>query len=266
MSRESRDAAGGLQTVYGLRPVEELLEARPGAIERILASREKTRGVGPLLKRARRAGIPVTYLARDLLRKRVGGAHHQGVAALVAPRAYVPLDRLAAQAAARPDGILVFLDRVVDAGNVGSILRTAAAAGAAGAILSAEGTAGLGPAAAKASAGVLERIPVARSARPSKDLAGLRERGFRILGLDAGGETRWDRADLSGRIVLVAGGEERGMRPGVREACDARIAIPLAAGVESLNVAIALGVLLFEALRRRTDDGCKNLTRTLPDP
>jgi 23S rRNA (guanosine2251-2'-O)-methyltransferase len=240
------------EVVYGVRPVEELMTGRPGEVERIFVARGRGGGLGRILRQAREAGIPVTHLPRDLLAKKAGAAaRHQGVAAQVAPVAYAVTETLCREAAARPDGLLVLLDRVVDPGNLGAVLRTAAAAGADGVLLASEGTVGLTPAVAKASAGAVERIPVAREAKPARRLERLREVGFTALALDPRGDRPWDRLNVSGRAVLVLGGEARGPRPAVVRACDQRVAIPLAGGVESLNVAVAAGVLLFELVRRR---------------
>ena len=118
-------------------------------------------------------------------------------------------------------------------------------------MLASDGTAGLGPAAIKASAGAAERVPVAREAKLSKRLEALAGQGFSVVGLGPRESLAWDEVDLTGRIVLVAGGEERGLRPGVARVCTHHVAIPLAPGVESLNVGIAIGVLLFEAVRQR---------------
>jgi 23S rRNA (guanosine2251-2'-O)-methyltransferase len=240
------------EILYGVRPVQELLDRRAGSVERIFVARERGGGLGRILRAAREAGIPVTHLSKEVLAKKTrSGAAHQGIAAQVAPIPYGDVDSICRDAASKPDGLLVLVDRVVDAGNLGAVLRTAAAAGAEGAILGAEGTAGLSPAVAKASAGAVERIPVARESKPARRLRRLREAGFMALALDPRGDCSWDRACLEGRVVVVIGGEARGPRPTVLRECDIRVAIPLARGVESLNVAVASGVLLFELVRQR---------------
>ena len=240
-----------LEYVYGLHPVEELLTARPREVERVWAAREKSRGIGPLAKQARKLGIPISYVSRDLLRKRVGArANHQGIVAAVAPRAYADASGIA-EAGRCSGGVVLLVDRVVDPGNLGSILRSAAASGVAGVILGASEGVGLSPAVLRASAGAAERVPVARVERPSRWLEDAVGRGFRAVGLDARGDRDWDRLDWSGPRVVVAGGEARGIRPGLLRLCDDRARIPLASGVESLNVGVAVGVLLFEAVRQK---------------
>jgi 23S rRNA (guanosine2251-2'-O)-methyltransferase len=104
-------------------------------------------------------------------------------------------------------------------------------------------------------AGATEQLAVARDPHPARRVRALREDGFRAVALDPRGEKTWDRADLTGRLVLVAGGEARGPSPAVLAACDISVAIPLAPGVDSLNVGVAVGVLLFEAVRQRRRSG-----------
>jgi len=240
------------QTIFGVHPVLETLEGRPRSIERILCVRDRQRGLGRILRAAREHDVPVTYLPADVMARRVGPtAVHQGVAAIVSPLPYAGIDELCGRAAEDPLACLVVLDGVVDPRNLGATLRSCAGAGVHGVILGGSGTVGLTPAAIKTSAGTAERILVARDAKIPRRLGRLRDLGFRAIGLSSEGGETWDRTDLSGRIVIVAGGEEQGLRTGVARACDCLVTIPLAAGVESLNVGVALSVLLFEALRQR---------------
>jgi 23S rRNA (guanosine2251-2'-O)-methyltransferase len=239
--------------VYGARPVLELLERRGNEVERVFVARERRAGVGRLLRMAREAGVPISHLSRAALARQAGqDAVHQGVAALVAAFSYADPDQVCRVATAKTDGLLVMADRVVDPRNLGAIVRTAAGAAVDGILLAEGGGVGLTPVAVKGAAGAVDLVPVARVAHPARRLAALRESGFTALVLDAGGEQEWHRIDLRGRIIIVAGGEARGARPGIQAACDGRVAIRLARGMNSLNVAVALGVLLFEAVRQRS--------------
>ena len=250
MSHEDDLEAG--EFVYGVHPVLEALTTRLRSVERLFVAREGTTGsVGRLLRQARQAGVPVSHVPRQVLARRLGRqAVHQGIAAAVAPLPYADPDVLCAQAAGSSTGTVLLLDRVTDPRNLGAILRTAAAAGAHGALLG-EGSVGLTAAAIKTSAGVAGRLPVAREPRPGPRLVSLAEAGFRCVALDPRGESQWDRVDLTGRLALVVGGEGPGLRQGLATRAEHRIAIPLSAGVESLNVSVSVGVVLFEAVRQR---------------
>jgi 23S rRNA (guanosine2251-2'-O)-methyltransferase len=181
---------------------------------------------------------------------------HQGVAAVVSAADYADADAVCAAAIADPAGLLVLVDGVEDPRNLGAIVRTAAAAGASAVVLGAGGSVGLTSAVAKTSAGALERIPVAREPKLRRRILGLRALGMRVWALHAGGSLPWDRfPEAEGRTALLVGGEGAGVRRGLLDACDGAVAIPLAAGVESLNVSVAVGVVLFETLRRRRASG-----------
>ena len=238
--------------LYGIHPVLEALEARLRSIDRILIAREGVApGMGQILRTAREAGIPVSHVPREVLARQAGKrAAHQGIAAVVSAASYSDPDDFC-RAATEAAGIVVALDGVNDPGNLGAILRTAAAAGVAGVLLSADRTVGLTPVVAKASAGILEKIPVGRVPKLGRRLESLRENGFKIVALDARGEAFWDGVDLTGRLALVAGGEGPGLRAALREIADRTVAVPLAEGVDSLNVSVAVGVVLFEAVRQR---------------
>jgi 23S rRNA (guanosine2251-2'-O)-methyltransferase len=239
--------------LFGVHPVLEALESGRRTLDRILVAREGGGAtLGRLLRAARDRGVPVSHVPREALAKKAGRrAVHQGVAALVSAVPYTDPEALAVEACAGPAGVLVALEGVEDPRNLGAILRSAAAAGCRGVYLGGDTTVGLTPAAAKTSAGALERIAVAREPRLPARLRALRGMGFRVVALDVRGGTAWDQVPLEGRLVVVAGGEAGGLRRGILDACDARVSIPLAAGVESLNVSVAVAVVLFEAVRRR---------------
>ena len=239
------------QLLYGVHPVMELLENRPDGVARIWVAREDDRKLGRLLRAARRAGVPVSRLPRKALSRRLPrGVNHQGVAALTAAMGYRSVEEVREKAAAGGQ-FLLLVDGVQDTGNLGAMLRCAAGAGVDAVVLSAEGTAGLTAAAVRASAGTATALAVARVTKPARFIEEMRQLGYRALALDPRSEHRWDEVPMEGPLILVAGGEQRGLRPSVRKACNQTVAIPLAPGVDSLNVAVATGVLLFEALRRR---------------
>jgi 23S rRNA (guanosine2251-2'-O)-methyltransferase len=197
------------------------------------------------------AGVPVEEVeARDLARRAGPGVPHQGAVLTAGPLPEVPL---AALGSGKPPRTVVALDGVEDPQNVGAIARVAEAAGAAGLLLTRRRAPPLGPAVARASAGAIEWLPVARVVNLARALAALRERGFWVFGADPAAPD--DLFALGGRVlrgdrVLVLGAEGRGLRSGVAQVVDHRVRIPMAGRVASLNVSTAAAVILFELLRR----------------
>jgi 23S rRNA (guanosine2251-2'-O)-methyltransferase len=173
---------------------------------------------------------------------------HQGVVAEVDPYRYAdPASLLKAS-----DALVVALDQVQDPRNLGAICRSAEVAGAAGVVIPARRAAAVTAVACKASAGAVEHVAVARTRNLADWLGAAKREGAWVYGTRPGAPTRYDTLDWEGRVVVVLGGEGKGIRPRVLSACDALVAIPQAGRVGSLNVSAAAAVLLFEALRRRT--------------
>ena len=186
---------------------------------------------------------------RETLDRMAGGVPHQGIIAIVSEKPVLSLPTLLD--AVKAPALLVALDGVEDPRNLGAILRTAEAAGADGVLLPERHSAGLSETVARASAGALEHVPVARVGNLVQALQALKERGVWIVGYDAAGTERWDAVDLTKPVALVLGGEGRGMRRLVREHCDHLVSIPHFGHVTSLNVSVAAGVALYEAVRQR---------------
>ncbi len=234
--------------VSGFHPVREVLEKRPRAIEALLVQRgRKDARASEIEELARGAGVPVRLVAKEEL-DRVAGRAHNGVAARVAEREYDDVEAcLAGPKGAR---CVLFLDEVTDPGNLGAVLRTAAAAGAS-VVLTERHSAGLNEAVAKAAAGALERVRVGRVVNAARFLEQAKEAGFWIYGAAMAGESLW-KVDVSGDAVLCLGSEGTGLRRLTRETCDRILSIPMAAGSGSLNVSVAAGILLYEWVRRQS--------------
>lgn len=193
----------------------------------------------------RSAQIPVRFEPRDALDRLSRSAAHQGVVAVGGERKYGDLDDI-------PDGaqLVVVLDGIEDPHNLGAIIRTAHAAGAAALAIPERRAAGLTETAAKAAAGALEYLPIVRIGNVGQALDKLKKRGFWIYGLDERGDRLYNEVDWNVPTVLVAGGEGKGMHQHVRERCDVVVRIPMAGEISSLNVSVATGVVLFEWRRR----------------
>ena len=239
--------------VYGVHPVLEALAADPALVERILVAREHGARTGRLFREARDRGVPVSHVERDVLRRKAGAAAvHQGVAAVLAAAPYSrPGEVLDRGRDAGAAGLLLAVEGVDDPRNLGAILRSAWAAGAQGALLGTERTVGLTPACVKTSAGAAVRLPVARAPRLAESLRQLVAEGWNVVALVARGGAPPEAVPGLGPVAIVAGGEERGLRAGILAACPQKVTIPMAAAAESLNVAVAVGVVLFEILRQR---------------
>jgi 23S rRNA (guanosine2251-2'-O)-methyltransferase len=237
--------------VSGFHPVREVLEQRPRAVEALLVQRgRKDARAGDIEELARSAGVPVRLVAKEEL-DRFAGRAHNGVAARVAEREYDDVE----ECLAGPKGgrCVLFLDEVTDPGNLGSVLRTAAAAGAS-VVLTERHSAGLNETVSKASAGALERIKVGRVVNAARFLEQAKAAGFWIYGAAMDGESLWE-VDISGDSVLCLGSEGTGLRRLTRETCDRLISIPMSPGAGSLNVSVAAGVLLYEWVRRKIGPG-----------
>lgn len=237
--------------VEGRNPVLEALRSRR-TIEKILVAKgERTGSIREILKKARENKIVIQEVERSRLDQLSVSGAHQGVIAFVTPYTYVTIDHILKRAADRgEDPFVIVLDGLTDPHNLGSILRTAECCGAHGVIIPKRRAVGLTPAAIKASAGAVEFIPVAKVTNISSTLDDLKDRGLWVAGADMKGEV-YTRANLTGPIALVIGGEGSGLGRLVKEKCDFLISIPLKGEIESLNASVAAGILMYEVLRQR---------------
>ncbi|WP_214404192.1 TrmH family RNA methyltransferase [Pseudonocardia lacus] len=237
-------------TVYGRKPVLEALDDIDLTVDKVILA-EGLRGepVRAILAAARDRGVPVQRASAHRVKVLAGnGRHDQGVLAdVVAPRMAPVRDFI--DDLVGPASVLV-LDRVTNPANVGMILRSATAAGLDGVLLPRRGVPSIDPLVVKASAGVAFKAPVLRASTAEEGCAELRDAGFGVYGLAAGGDSLLD-ADLPDRVALVLGNETDGLSPAVRDELDGTLAIPMLGGVESLNVASAAAVAAFELYRRR---------------
>ena len=224
---------------------------------RIAAGIERDERVDQIRRLAAGRDLEVVDVPRGELDRLTGAGAgtgtHQGVVLQVPPFGYLHLDDVLARALdAGGPGLLVALDGVSDPHNVGAIARSAAAFGAHGLVLPERRAAGVTPAAWKASAGALARLPVARVPNLVRALRSAADAGLMLAGLDGRGELDLDDLELAaGPLVLVVGAEGSGLSRLVGETCDVRVRIPLGGAVESLNASVAAGVALAEVARRR---------------
>ncbi len=242
-----------MDRLTGIHAVKEALEAqRP--IERIAIAkgRQDTR-VEEIVQLARKQGIPVRFEDRGQLDRLANSKDHQGVVALAAARAAVTLQDILTQASAShgQTGLLVLLDGVEDPHNLGAIIRTALAAGAHGVVIPERRAAGLTDTVARASAGALAHLPIAKVTNLVRAMEELKEAGYWLVGLDEDGDKDYTEADYTSPIGIVLGGEGKGLHELTRKRCDFVVSLPTTGPVKSLNVSVAAGVVLFEARRQR---------------
>jgi len=233
--------------VFGIHPVLEALRARRVAAVRV-ADKDNPRH-REILELAKSMGVAVHRESAERLESRARGQVHQGVVAeLTEVRSYGVAD-LVTGAAAVP--LIVVLDGIEDPHNLGAILRTADAAGADGVVVQDRRSAARSGVAAKASAGALAHVRLAEVVNVARAVEELKDLGVWTVGLAGDAPTAYDELDLKGPTALVFGAEGAGLRRLVRDRCDFLAAIPMAGQVGSLNVSVAAGVVLFEAVRQR---------------
>lgn len=241
------------QWIYGVHPVMEALVTTPESVDKIIVARESGNALGRLLKAARKAEIPVSRVPRITLDRSLGLKSHQGVAARAAAMAYEPVERIVDAVMTQEHGLMVVMDRVEDVGNFGAALRTCVAAGVQGVITPAEGSAGLTPAVERASAGTARKMKVGRVAKLRGAWEEWKKAGLKTAVLAADGSDSWSSMDWRGSWVLAVGRERDGVRPWMKEEADSVISLPMLSEVESLNVSVALGVVLYERIRKLHD-------------
>jgi len=238
--------------VYGRHPVLEALRA--GHAARVYVAREARDA--PVLREihdaARAAGAPVQTVARAELDRLLANRNHQGVAAAYHQHDYATLEDIAAVAEEGDEpGLVLVLDGVQDPGNVGSLLRSAEGAGAHGVVLPRHRAAGVTPTVVRASAGAAEHLAIAQEANLTRALDWFKRAGYWTVGLSEDATTRYDEVDATRALVVVVGGEGKGLTRLVQESCDYLVRLPMRGRVESLNAAVSGAILLYEIRRQR---------------
>jgi 23S rRNA (guanosine2251-2'-O)-methyltransferase len=233
--------------IHGINPVVEALKA--GRVESIRVGARNDPRLQQLLQVAARAGVPVRRVEPAELESLAPGAVHQGVVAVVrAAREYSVQDLVRG---ADGPALLVVLDGIEDPHNVGAIVRSVDACGAHGVIRQTRRSAALDSTAVKASAGALMHVPVADVVNIARAIEELKDLGVWTVGLAGEATQSYDTIDLAMPTAIVVGAEGAGLRRLVRERCDLVVSIPMRGHVDSLNVSVAAGVMLFEAARQR---------------
>jgi 23S rRNA (guanosine2251-2'-O)-methyltransferase len=235
--------------IYGINPVMEALRAKRASLIRV-SPRADDR-LTQIVRLAEEQGVAVQRISVDELDRLTGGARqrHQGVIGEVVEAATYSVEDLVIGATAAP--LIIVLDSIEDPHNVGAILRTVDAAGGDGVVRQSRHAARLDGAAAKASAGAVAHVKIAEVVNIARAVEILKDSGVWTVGLDGGAARRYDEVDLTVPTAFVVGAEGTGLRRLVKERCDWLVSIPMAGHVQSLNVSVAAGIALFEAVRQR---------------
>ena len=230
------------ETVYGIRPVVEALRSGRRRVFEVIDAV----GNENVAKAAAARGVDVKRASRQRVEELAPDGVHQGVVARVEPYPYSGLEEILSAS----DPLVLVLDGVTDPRNLGAVLRAADGAGASGVVIPKDRAVGVTAAAVKASAGASEHVRVARETNLRRAIDTMKGVGVWVYAAEGGGKP-YTELDLAGPVGLVLGSEGRGVRRLVRKGCDGAVSIPMLGAVESLNVAVASAVLLYEARRRR---------------
>lgn len=252
-SENTQPSTLGGQLVFGVLPVLESLRASARRVEKIyVADGAREKRLSEIFELARAGGVLVNKITRENLARMVApDANHQGVVAVKASADYVSADNIFD--AGTENALLVVLDGVEDPRNLGAILRSVEAAGADGVFIPERRAVGLTETVAKSSAGAVEYVKVAKVANVNRLIEELKERNIWTIGTSAEGEKDYTDWDWTLPSALVLGGEGKGLHRLTAEKCDVLVKIPMHGQIESLNVSVACGVILFEARRQRKE-------------
>ncbi|MDQ2715655.1 MAG: 23S rRNA (guanosine(2251)-2'-O)-methyltransferase RlmB [Chloroflexota bacterium] len=241
--------------IWGRNPIlETLRSARP--VKRILLAEGQREAPTPpmatILQEAEQQHIPIETVPRSRLDQLSHGAVHQGCLAIVDARRYATIAEMLAYAARKNEApFLLILDTIQDINNLGSLLRSAEAAGIHGVIIPEHRAAEITPAVVKTSAGATEYLLIAQETNITRSIDALKKQNIWVIGLAGEARQLYYQADLTGGLALVVGNEGKGISRLVREHCDLLIRLPMHGNINSLNAAVAGSIVLYEALRQR---------------
>lgn len=242
-----------MEKVYGVNPVKIILRQKETGLTKIYVSSGRGGSAAQeIIDLARQKNIPVEVRSRQYLDELTANQNHQGVVGLIKAYSYSDLDTLIAnRSKSSKFSLVLILDSVVDPQNLGSIIRSAYCLGANGVIIPSDRAASITATVVKASAGSVLQMPVARETNLSQTIKYLKEKGFWVFGAEARGGQDPREADFNCHAALLLGGEAKGIRPLLKKQCDFLLSVPMAGNFDSLNVAVAAGVIQYEIFCRR---------------
>lgn len=239
-----------VELIIGRNPVTEALKSGR-TIEKLVVMKGSEKTLSNLVAMAKDRGVPVYYNDKQRMERLAEGGAHQGVAAYVSSYEYCEVEDILQRAKDKgEDPFIIVLDGIEDPHNLGAIMRSADGAGAHGIIIPKRRAVGVTGVVAKASAGAIEYVPVARVANISQTLEKLKKDGFWVAAVDMS-DTLYYKADLKGSLALVIGNEGEGISKLVKQNCDFTVSIPMCGRVQSLNASNAAAIIMYEVRRQR---------------
>ena len=240
-----------VDVIYGINAVGEALKSRGRGFEYVGVARERhDQRVQRIIDECRRLGVAVRFVPRQDIDRLAGSSSHQGVVAVTSAKTYTEVDEILEHKRGQ-HFLIVILDGVEDPHNLGAIIRTADGAGADGVLIPERRAAGITATVAKASAGAVEHVPIAKITNVARTLEELKNRNLWTVGLDERAPQAYDALDYNMDCALVLGAEGKGLHDLVRKKCDFLVSIPMLGQVASLNVSVAAAVVLYEMARQR---------------
>lgn len=242
-----------MNVIYGVNPIKVILRQQKEGLEKIyIASGRSGSAAKEIIEIARQKNIPVEFQTRQYLDELVGQTDHQGIAALHQDFVYTPLDDLLINRSKLSQfNLILILDSILDPQNLGSIIRTSYCLGADGVVIPTDRAAPVSAAVVKASAGSVAQLPITRVTNLSQTLDYLKEKNFWVFGADAHEGGNLQEMDFNCNVALVLGSEAKGLRSLIKKKCDFLLSIPLIRSFDSLNVAVAAGIILYEIFKKR---------------
>lgn len=242
-------AKSEIRFIAGRNSVKEALKR--GHIQRCFVQADARGGLTLLVEELRKRNVPILEVSVAELQKRVPGVRHQGIIAELPPFVYADLEIILRKEKEKEDSLLILLDGIEDPHNLGAIIRTADAAGAAAVLLPEHRNASVTEIVHKTSAGAAEWIPIVRIGNVVHTMKQLQKQGYWITGTDMDAPIIYTEASFSGKVVLVLGNEGKGMSRLTKETCDFMVRIPMFGHVSSLNVSVAAALLMYQVAMKR---------------
>ncbi len=241
------------QAIFGIHAVEELISKNRNSIDKIYFTEKFKEGaLFELMRNAKKLKLNYANIPEEKLETMCGNSRHQGVVAFRTIRSYDPESDLWKIAEEDEAPLFIIASSLEDPGNLGAIIRSSAAFGASAVILERKGSVQLNGTVAKTSAGMIEAMTIVKPNRLEALVSELKLGGFTVIGADGTGDTTVYKTNLKGPTVLIMGGEHKGIPPYLKKQCDNIVSIPMMPGVESLNVSVAAGIIMYEALKQRS--------------